>query len=78
MPAAAYNNFISQINLLTYEEMTNAMFALVEAMKAKKTLSENQADAKDPFYSETNMNFLKEAVKSLNEGKGVEHELIEV
>ena len=32
----------------------------------------------DPFYSETNINFLKEAIKDLNEGKGVEHDLIEV
>lgn len=32
----------------------------------------------DPFYSEKNINFLKEAIKDLNEGKGVEHDLIEV
>lgn len=32
----------------------------------------------DPFYSESNMKFLEEGIKALNEGKGVEHELIEV
>ena len=32
----------------------------------------------DPFYSKKNMEFLMEGVKALNEGKGVEHELIEV
>ncbi len=32
----------------------------------------------DPFYSEKNINFLKEAIKDLNEGKGIEHDLIEV
>ena len=31
----------------------------------------------DPFYSEENMAFIKEGIKALNEGKGVEHELIE-
>lgn len=31
----------------------------------------------DPFYSESNVNFLKEGIKALNEGKGVPHELIE-
>ena len=31
----------------------------------------------DPFYNEVNMAFLREAVNALNQGKGVEHELIE-
>jgi len=31
----------------------------------------------DPFYSEANMNALKKSIKQLEEGKGVEHELIE-
>jgi len=32
----------------------------------------------DPFYSESNMAHLREAVAALNAGKGVIHELIEV
>ena len=31
----------------------------------------------DPFYSEANMNVLAKSIKQLEEGKGVEHELIE-
>ena len=31
----------------------------------------------DPFYNEANLTFLQEAVNALNQGKGVEHELIE-
>ena len=31
----------------------------------------------DPFYSEANMDALKKSIKQLEEGKGVEHELIE-
>ena len=31
----------------------------------------------DPFYSDSNMNVLKESIKQLEEGKGIEHELIE-
>jgi len=31
----------------------------------------------DSFYSESNMNVLAESIKQLEEGKGVEHELIE-
>ena len=32
----------------------------------------------DPFYSESNMTFLRNAIKALDEGKGTQHELIEV
>lgn len=31
----------------------------------------------DPFYSENNIDYLKRAIKALNAGEGVEHELIE-
>lgn len=32
----------------------------------------------DPFYSESNMAHLLRGIEALNNGKGVEHELIEV
>lgn len=32
----------------------------------------------DPFYSEENMTRLKKAISDLNNGKGAEHEIIEV
>ena len=32
----------------------------------------------DPFYSESNMKVLMESIKQLDEGKGIEHELLEV
>lgn len=32
----------------------------------------------DPFYSDSNMAHLRRGISSLNAGKGVEHELIEV
>jgi len=31
----------------------------------------------DPFYSEENMNWIRESVKQIEQGKVVEHELIE-
>jgi hypothetical protein len=31
----------------------------------------------DPFYSKTNQERLEKAVKNLNEGKGIEHQIIE-
>ena len=32
----------------------------------------------DPFFSESNMDYVKKSVKELREGKGTAHELIEV
>ena len=31
----------------------------------------------DPFYSESNMAYLRRGIAALNAGKGIEHELIE-
>ncbi len=47
---------------------------------AKQAVRENKISVSlegDPFYSESNMAFLREGVAALNAGKGVEHELIE-
>lgn len=49
---------------------------------AKKMVGEQQipfqVSRPDPFYSESNMQALREAKAALDAGKGVEHELIEV
>lgn len=48
---------------------------------ATKVVRENRIPFEisvDPFYSEANMRFLRSAVAALNEGKGTEHELVEV
>lgn len=34
-------------------------------------------DAEDPFYSESNMEFMRRGIAELNAGKGSEHELKE-
>lgn len=50
-------------------------------MFVKTVVRENAIPFKiavDPFYSEENMIHLKKAIKDLEKGKGVEHELIEV
>ncbi len=49
---------------------------------AKKVVRERripfEVEAGDPFYSESNMAYLRRAASALNAGQGVEHELIEV
>jgi DNA-damage-inducible protein J len=47
------------------------------SVRLQKIPFEITAEPSDPFYSETNMNVLKKSIKQLEEGKGVEHELIE-
>jgi DNA-damage-inducible protein J len=47
------------------------------SVRLQKIPFEITADPSDSFYSETNMNVLKKSIKQLEEGKGVEHELIE-
>ena len=49
-------------------------------MFVKTVVRENEIPFKiavDPFYSEENMKHLKKAINDLEDGKGVEHELIE-
>ena len=49
---------------------------------AKKAVREQripfEITAEDPFYSKSNIERLKKAIKDLDEQKGVEHEIIEV
>lgn len=50
-------------------------------MFAKKVVRERRIPfdvSLDPFYSESNIAHLRRGVKALNEGRGVEHELVEV
>lgn len=48
---------------------------------AKKVIREQripfEVEARDPFYSESNLAYLRRAVAALNAGQGTEHELIE-
>lgn len=48
---------------------------------AKKVLKERRIPfeiSADPFYSESNIAHLERGIKALNEGKGIEHDIIEV
>jgi len=46
------------------------------SVRLQKIPFEITADT-DPFYNESNMKVLAKSIKQLEEGKGVEHELIE-
>lgn len=52
------------------------MFA--KAVLRERKLPFEVRDDEDPFYSESNMAHLERGIKELNEGRGIERELIEV
>lgn len=67
----AFDSFCNDIGISTSSAIN---------MFIKTVIRENRIPFRivnDPFYSKSNVDFLKEGIKSLNEGKGVSHELIE-
>jgi DNA-damage-inducible protein J len=75
--SAAFNVFAKAVilhNRIPFE-ITN------EARNGKELEREGfiipKGEENDPFWSESNLRVLKKGIKQLEEGKGVEHELIE-
>jgi len=68
-----FETFCSNVGLT----MTAAFNVFAKtSVRLQKIPFEITADA-DSFYGEANMKVLAESIKQLEEGKGVEHELIE-
>ena len=68
-----FDKFCSDIGMT----MTTAFCVFAKkAVREQKIPFEITAD--DPFYSDTNMERLKKAISDLENGKGKEHEIIEV
>ena len=57
---------------------TTAFNLFARAVLREKRLPFDVTTMPDPFYSESNMAFLRRAKAALDSGKGVEHALIEV
>jgi DNA-damage-inducible protein J len=81
----------TMVNFRMDEDLKNKMDAVCKEMGlssttaytifARKVVRENRIPFEvnaDPFYSESNMTFLRNAVKALNNGEGTAHDLIEV
>lgn len=67
----AFDSFCNNVGISTSSAIN---------MFVKAVIRENRIPFRivnDPFYSKSNMKFLKKGIKTLNEGKGVPHELIE-
>ena len=71
---ARFDDFCSTVGL----NASTAINLFVKAVLRRHEIPFTIESAEDPFYSESNMKHLRQAIKELNEGKGVEHEIIEV
>lgn len=56
---------------------STAVNIFVKALVRERRIPFEISAPRDPFYSETNMRRLREAVAQLDAGKGVQHDLLE-
>lgn len=66
--------FCSNVGLNT----STAINLFVKAVLRENRIPFEIAQSPDPFFSETNIAYVKKSVQELKEGKGTVHELIEV
>lgn len=71
---ANFDKFCSNVGLNT----STAINLFVKAVLRGKRIPFEIAQAPDPFFSDTNIAYVKKSVQELHEGKGTAHELIEV
>jgi DNA-damage-inducible protein J len=69
-----FDDFCANVGMNT----STAFNMFARAVLREKRLPFDVTTVSDPFYSESNQAFLREAVAALNAGKGVVHELVEV
>ena len=69
-----FDAFCSNVGLNT----STAINLFVKAVLRENRIPFEITQATDPFFSESNMAYVKKSVKELREGKGTAHELIEV
>lgn len=71
---ASFDTFCSNVGLNT----STAINLFVKAVLRENRIPFEITQAPDPFFSESNMTYVKKSIKELKDGKGTAHELIEV
>ena len=71
---ASFDAFCSNVGLNT----STAINLFVKAVLRENRIPFEIAETTDPFFSESNMAYIKKSVQELREGKGTAHELIEI
>ncbi|MCF0238521.1 MAG: type II toxin-antitoxin system RelB/DinJ family antitoxin [Sphaerochaetaceae bacterium] len=70
----AFDSFCSSVGLNTSSAINMFVKAVLREKKIPFEISINE----DPFYNQTNQEYIMKSVKEVKEGKGKAHELIEV
>lgn len=73
MSEAAFNAVLNDVDNFSYNQCVLLLARLTQTLQNWTS----QESDEDLFYSKSNITHLERGVKALNEGKGVEHELIE-
>ncbi|MDD2356076.1 MAG: type II toxin-antitoxin system RelB/DinJ family antitoxin [Lachnospiraceae bacterium] len=68
-----FDEFCSDVGLNT----STAINLYIKTVLREKRIPFDISQSGDPFYSQSNMAYVKKSVKELREGKGTVHELIE-
>lgn len=71
---ASFDAFCSNVGL----NVSTAVNLFVKAVLRENRIPFEITQNSDPFFSETNMAYVKKSVQELREGKGSVHQLIEV
>lgn len=71
---ASFDAFCSNVGL----NVSTAVNLFVKAVLRENRIPFEITQASDPFFSETNMAYVRKSVQELREGKGSVHQLIEV
>ena len=74
MSDSAFNEVLNEIDSFSYNQCVMLLARLSKALQTWVSIDKET----DLFYSKTNMEHLERGIKALNEGKGIEHEIIEV
>ena len=74
MSDIAFNAMLKEVDSFSYNQVVTLLARLTQVLQSWTPKDNND----DLFYSPSNIAHLERGLKALNEGKGVEHELIEV
>ena len=74
MSDSAFDTVLEEVNSFSYNQCVLLLARLTQTLQ--NWTSESKDD--DLFYSKSNIAHLERGIKALKEGRGVEHELIEV
>ncbi|MBO4440240.1 MAG: hypothetical protein J5798_12940 [Spirochaetaceae bacterium] len=74
MSDLSFNTVLNEVDTFSYNQCVLLLSKLTQTLQ-NWTSKDNDDDL---FYSKTNIEHLERGIKALDEGKGIEHELIEV